>query len=114
MLELPETHPDVHKRFEEGHHVVRRTDCYWAGLSTDLTIEQVLMRSAKTHGGLTRGKGMSETQRAVWVLSMPACSNVNQAMQSFGGVTYETSEQRKDVSKARQAKDVTHLISYPT
>ena len=37
------------------------TDRYWAGLSTDLTIEQVLMRSAKTHGGLTRGKEMLET-----------------------------------------------------
>ena len=29
-------------------HVVRRSDRYWAGLSTDLVIEQVLMRSLKT------------------------------------------------------------------
>ena len=56
MTALPETHPDVHKKFEEGFHVVRRSNRYWAGLSTDLIIEQVLMRSVKTHGGLTRGK----------------------------------------------------------
>ena len=48
-------------------------------------------------------------------MSMPACSNVNQAMQSLSGVAYETSEQHKDVSKARQARDVSdtlNIISY--
>ena len=39
----------------EGYHVVRRSDAYWAGLSTDLVIEQELMRSVKTTGGLTHG-----------------------------------------------------------
>ncbi len=62
MLELSQTHPDVHHSFTNGYHVVRRSDRFWAGISTDLAIEQVLMRSIKTHGGLTRGKGMSETQ----------------------------------------------------
>ena len=41
-------------------HVIRRIDRYWAGLSSDLVIEQVLMRSMKTGGGLTRGRGMTE------------------------------------------------------
>lgn len=115
MLNLPESHPDVHQQFEKGYHVVRRSDRYWAGLSTDLTIEQVLMRSIKTHGGLTRGKGMTETQRLVWVLSMPACANINEAMQKLSGISFETSDQHKDLSKARQARDVNDtldLISY--
>ncbi len=55
MHDLPKSHPDVHRRFQERYHVVRRSDPYWAGLSTDLIIEQVLMRSIKTSGGLTRG-----------------------------------------------------------
>ena len=46
--------PDVHHKFEEGYHVVMHIDRYWGGLFTDLIIEQVLMRSVKTHGGLTR------------------------------------------------------------
>lgn len=115
MTELPNTHPDVYNKFQEGYHVVRRSDRYWAGLSTDLIIEQVLMRSIKTHGGLTRGKGMTETQRLLWVLSMPACANINDAMQKFSGVSYETSDQHKDISKVRQARDVKDtldLISY--
>ncbi len=98
MLRLPETHPDVYKKFEEGFHVVRCSDRYWAGLSTDLIIEQVLMRSVKTHDSLTRGKGMTETQ--IWVLSMPACAAMNEAMQNLSGISYETSDQHKDISIA--------------
>nr|XP_054767556.1 uncharacterized protein LOC129274841 [Lytechinus pictus] len=110
MCELPQTHPDVYRRFQEGHHVVRRSDRYWAGLSTDLIIEQVLMRSLKTSGGLTRGTGFSETQRNVWLLSMPSCAEMNDAMQNFTGVKYETSDQHKDLSKLRQKRDVNDTL----
>ena len=80
---LKEEHPDVHQRFEDGLHVIRRSDRLWAGLSSDLIIEHVLMRSMKTSGGLTRGRGMTEQQRLLWLLSMPACAEVNQAMQEL-------------------------------
>ena len=115
LLRLPETHPDAHRKFMEGYHVVRRSDRFWAGLSTVLIIEQVLMRSIKTHGGLTRGKGMTENQRLVWVLSMPVCASINETIQQFSGVSYETSDQHKDVSAARQARyvsDTVDLIDY--
>jgi len=105
MANLTETHPDVAKHFENGKHVVRRSDRYWAGLSTDLVIEQMLMRSLKTSGGLTRGRGMTEMQRTIWLLSTPACADVNQAMQEFTKVTYSSSEQHKETSNARQVRD---------
>ena len=115
MLDLPKTHPDVHQKFLEGYHVVRRSNRYWAGLSSDLIIEQVSMRSLKTDGSLTRGRGMTETQHATWLLSMPACAAFNEAMQTFCGISYKTSEQHKDASAARQSRDVDdtlHFISY--
>ena len=56
---------NVHRKFEAEVHVVRRSNRLWAGLSTDLVIEQVLMRSLKTSGGLTRGSGMTERQRVI-------------------------------------------------
>ena len=115
MLRLQESHLDVHKKYLEGYHAVRRSDRFWAGLSSDLVIEQVLMRSIKTDGGLTRGKGITENQRLVWVMSRPACVSTNEAMQKLSGVTYETSEQHKDTSAARQTRDVSDtlkLISY--
>ena len=98
MEKLPDTHPIVHQQFEPGLHVVRRSDRFWAGLSTDLFIEQVLMRSVKSNGDMTRGRGMTEMQRNVWLLSMPACAQINEAMQQLTGVQYSTSEQQRYVS----------------
>ncbi len=72
MCKLRVEHPDVYQIFQEGFHVVRRSDRLWAGLSVDLIIEQVLMRSMKTSGGLTRGRVMTEQQRVTWLLAMPA------------------------------------------
>ena len=61
MYELETTNPTVFEHFKDiGFHVIRTSDRYWGGISTDLTIEQKLMRSVKTTGGLTRGKGMGE------------------------------------------------------
>ena len=57
--------------------MIRRSNRPWAGLSSDLVIEQVLMRSLKTSGGLTRGRGMTENQHLLWLLSEPACAEVN-------------------------------------
>ena len=105
MDRLEQVHPEVYQHFLNGLHVVRRTDRFWAGLSPDLIIEQVLMRSIKTTGGLTRGRGMMETQRLVWLLSTTACSEMNLALQELTSVAYQTSEQHKDQSKARQKKD---------
>ena len=105
MLDLEDRYPLVYQHFMNGHHTVRRSDRYWSGLSTDLIIEQVLMRSLKTAGGLTRGRGFSEVQRAMWVLSRPACSEMSHAMQLLIGKHTVTKEQHHDCGKARQKKD---------
>ncbi|WAR15249.1 hypothetical protein MAR_005354 [Mya arenaria] len=74
---------------------------FWAGLSTDLVIEQALIRR-----GLTRGRGMSEIQSAQWLLSMPACSDVNTSIQEYTGPRYETSDLLKDVQSSRVAREI--------
>ena len=115
MSHLDQHHPEVYQHFKNGMHVVRRSDRYWAGLSTDLVIEQVLMRSIKSSGGLTRGRGMTEQQRLVWSLSMPACAEVNRVMQELTGVSYNSGEQNKDITVARQTrdwKDTHKILSY--
>lgn len=105
MEKLPESHPNVYQAFKNGLHVVRRSERYWAGLSPDLVIEQVLMRSAKTTGGMTRGKGLSESQRTQWLLSMPSCVQVNNAMQLFCGKEFHSSPQHKEFGKSRNDRD---------
>ena len=51
------------------------------------------MRSVKSTGGLTRGRGMSESQRAQWLLSMPVYFDFNNAMQEFTDKAFESSDQ---------------------
>ena len=50
MIALRETNPNVEQQFLSGLHVIRRSDMFWAGLSADLVIEEVFMRSMKTVG----------------------------------------------------------------
>ena len=67
MGQLDIKHPDIFRKFEKGLHVIRRSSHSWTGLSSDLVIEQTLMKSLKGRptGGLTHGGGMSEQQTAV-------------------------------------------------
>ena len=62
MQKLLKDESPVYTAFKNGFHVIQRSGRFWAGLSSDLAIESVLMRSLKATGGLTRGRGMSETQ----------------------------------------------------
>jgi hypothetical protein len=64
------TSPNLDTAFKSELRVVRRSDRFWSGLSTDLAIEQALMRSIKSIWGLTQGRGLAETQRAQWLLSI--------------------------------------------
>ena len=89
MQDLPNTHAQGIRSFLNGLNVVRRSDRFWAGLSTDLIIEQVLMRSVKTTGELTRGRGMSETQRLVWLMPMPACADIYNSMQNLTDTNFQ-------------------------
>ena len=115
MSNLQVQHHHVYQHFVNGLHVVRRSDRCWAGLSTDLVIEQVLMRSMKTSSGLTRGQGMTKQQHVIWLLSMPACAEVNKAMQELTKVKYNTGEQNKDMTKDRKEhdwKDTNTVLGY--
>jgi hypothetical protein len=88
MSQLHINHPEIFQKFENGFHVIRRSSQFWAGLSPDLVIEQTLMRSLNTTGGLKHGSGMSEEQRALWTMSSPITSAYNCAMQEFTKQTY--------------------------
>ena len=41
---------------------------------------QVMMRSLKSRGGLTRGRGITESVRLLWLGSMHRCAGVHDAM----------------------------------
>ena len=110
MMDLPKDHPRLYQKLAtEGHLVICRTDKYWAGLWPDLVIEQVLMRSLKSRGGLTRGRGMTSSVRMLWVHSMHSCSTVQNAMASLTDHFHNTSEQHVELGKGRIKLDFDEL-----
>ena len=103
MLTLDTTNPLVYERFKGGNFIVRRSDRYWAGLPCDLITEQVLMR-------LTRGPGMSDVTRAIWLMSKPVCSEYGYNMEGNIGVLFTTSEQHRTATQSRINRDRSDTI----
>lgn len=115
---LDDSHPHVYSKFIEGLFVLRRSDTYWAGIYSDLYIEQVLMRNIKAVGGLTRGRGFEQTTSLIWLMSSPACAEINRAMTEVTGLQdVKETVVHKDRSAARMtrdAKDAQLLLNYFT
>ena len=79
---LEKDHPQIFEQFSFGNHTVRRTDMIWSGLWTDLSIEQILMKSLKGRGGVI-GKGMTEIVLNVWTKTMHRNAKVIALIQYF-------------------------------
>ena len=84
MMDLPNEHPWLYEQFSSGRsHSIRRSEKYWAALSTDLIIEQVMMRSVKARGGLTHGRGLTDSVRNTWICSLGRCASIRSAVGSL-------------------------------
>jgi len=103
MTDLPSSHPWLYEQFTcYGFHSIRRTDRFWGGLSADLVIEQTMMKSVKGRSGLTHGRGMDESVRLLWVLSMHQCASVHLAVRSLAGLE-ASSERHVELGVANEA-----------
>ena len=106
MSLLESEYPDIFEDFLKGFHVVRRSESrLWAGISPDQVIEQTLMRSVKSTGGLTRGTGFDSAQRNVYLFSKPARAEISLKMQSFACVESISSDQHKNEGASRVERD---------
>lgn len=65
----------------------------------------MLMRSLKISGGLTRGRGMDDSKRSLWLYSLPARAELNDAIQNLTNLKTETSEQHKECGNSRLVRD---------
>ena len=96
----------------QGQFTIRRREKCWYGIWSDLAIEQVLMRSLKTSGGLTQGRGITPSTIATWIKSMPATSRIIEAMEEFAGVEATSSEQHVDLREAHQRRDANDIQTF--
>ena len=110
MRELPSTQPWLYEMFtSRGLHAVQRANHPMNGLWTDLTIEQVLMASLKSRGGLTHGKGLTKSVRDQWVYTMHQRATVHEAMTRLTGTRRMTSAQHVELGQTRRKRDLDDL-----
>lgn len=95
-----------------GWFTIRRSDKFWSGIWSDMTIEQTLMRSLKSTGGLSHGRGISDSTLSRWILTMPTVTTVTQQVEEFCGVSLTTSEQHVDARDARVQRDNADLQKF--
>lgn len=55
----------------KGYFTIRCTNKTWSGLWIDITIQQTLMLTLNTVGGLTHGRCISDSMKSKWILGMP-------------------------------------------
>ena len=102
-----------YKQFtEDGYFTIRRSHRFWSGIFSDQTIEQFLMRLLKTSGGMTRGRGITDSTLARWVHSLPQCVPICDALESFTSVHSGTSDQHRDLRPASQSRDMSDLCIF--
>jgi hypothetical protein len=80
MFELQNTHPLLHEQYLKGMHTVRRSDTFWTDLSTDLVIEQTLIKSIKGRGRVSHGRGYDEDVSKLWLKNRGECAKNNSVM----------------------------------
>ncbi|KYN03290.1 hypothetical protein ALC62_05871 [Cyphomyrmex costatus] len=107
--------------YSSGHHLyaksstiylqdmLKRSDKVWSGIFTDMCIEQVLMKAIKTSGGLTRGRGITDSVVAKWIISTVALTEVCNEMEKFCNASFDTSEQHVDTRISRIKRDAADL-----
>ena len=104
MMDLQKMNEKLYDQLiESGLFFIRRSNRYWAGLASDLVIEQVLMKSIKSSGGLTHGRGMDETQRTRWLQAMPIFAQISDEIKSVQ--ERNGTEINKDLTKSRRTRD---------
>ena len=96
---------DFRQFTQEGFFTIRRKDQFWGGNFTDQVIEQNLMRLFKTSGGMTRGRGITDSTLTKWVHAFPFCLPVCDDLEKFSNQLSVSSEQHKDLRDCSQIAD---------
>ena len=69
----------------EGNHTTRYSNDQFSGQFSDQTIEETLMRKAKSNGGLTRGRMRNENSVKVWTSTFSHLKLLGDMMEEMVG-----------------------------
>ena len=98
---------------EKGLFTIPRNESlFWSGTWPDMSIEQCLMRSAKTQGGLINITH-NESARSKWLLSAHIIAPYSDALRKLTNTRAGAwSEQHKEMQSSRRQQDVKDLQKF--
>ena len=73
-----------------------------------MVIEQDMMRSLKTSGGLPRGRGMNDRSRIQWISSTHESAKIHDDVTSLTNTHISSSEQNVDLTPSRISRDTSY------
>ncbi|KYN28694.1 hypothetical protein ALC57_01884 [Trachymyrmex cornetzi] len=88
----------------EGFFTARRSNKFFAGIHSDQTIEQTLMKLMNVEGGPFK-KGVSDSVVFKWIKGVPGTKDVLEGIEKFCNVSFNKSHQHDDASDARMTRD---------
>ncbi|GBN69821.1 hypothetical protein AVEN_121510-1 [Araneus ventricosus] len=104
--------PSVFRRFIQGFLTVRRSDKFSYRTSTDMIIEQSLMKSMQTDEGISLGRSAQESAISKWVHAM---NTVCEGLEDLVNVKMDTTDMHVDASDSRvkrDTKDIKKLLEW--
>ena len=80
-----------------------------------MTIEQSLMKMMKVQGGLTRGRGISDSSLVYFISALPPCMPLMESIEKLTGVSCDSTDQykqHKELRETRQLRDAADLTKF--
>ena len=103
----------VKQPFKQGKFTISRgEDRLWSGTFTDQVIEQTLMRSGKSQGGLINITHR-DTAQVKWLTTAHIMAEYSDVLRNLTSVTTDTmSEPHRDMGTTRRATDAKHVATF--
>jgi hypothetical protein len=108
MASLESTMPssEVENFCDQGFFTIRQLNRARSGKFSDQTTEMNLMRPMKAIGGITtHGRGITERTLAVWLRTLPHCSEIIDAFEGYCGTASGTPGQHVELRDATISGD---------
>ena len=99
-------------KYEKGLFTIWRKDkLFWSGTFTDQVIEQDLMLSGKSEGGLINITH-KDAARTMWLLSAHVIANYSSALRDLTGIKTGTWSEHLDMRQSQRKEGCMHLRSF--
>ncbi|GBO42386.1 hypothetical protein AVEN_192569-1 [Araneus ventricosus] len=102
--------PSVFRRFIQGFLTVRLSAKFSCGTSTDMIIEQSLMKSMQTDGGISRGRSTQESVISKRVYSMHAMNTVCERLEDLGNIKMDTADKHVNIALEKFNTNTTIVV----